>query len=49
MRLQDGNHSNLPGGISILIIKLIIGLFGLAFLAACQTTTITPTASMKPF
>jgi hypothetical protein len=48
MRLQDGNHSNLPGGISILIIKLIIGLFGLAFLAACETTTITPTASMKP-
>ena len=48
MRLEDGNDSNLPGSISILIIKLIIGLFGLAFLAACETTTITPTASMKP-
>jgi len=48
MRLEDGSDSNLPGGISILIIKFIIGLFGLAFLAACETTTITPTASMKP-
>jgi hypothetical protein len=48
MRLEDGNDSNLPGGISILIMKLILGLFGLAFLAACETTTITPTASMKP-
>ncbi len=28
--------------------KLIVGLFGLAFLAACETTTITPTATMKP-
>jgi len=37
-----------PGGISILIMKLIVGLFGLAFLAACETTTITPTATMKP-
>jgi len=48
MRLEDGNDSNLPGGISILIMKRIIGLFALAFLAACETTTITPTASMKP-
>src|SRR5258708_2125843 len=48
MRLEDGNDSNLPGGISIFIMKLILGLFGLAFLAACETTTITPTASMKP-
>jgi len=48
MRLEDGNDSNLPGGISFLIMKLIIGLLGLAFLAACETTTITPTASMKP-
>ena len=48
LRLEDGNDSNLPGGISILIMKLIIGLFGLAFLAACETTTITPTATMKP-
>jgi hypothetical protein len=31
-----------------LIMKLIIGLFVLAFLAAYETTTITPTASMKP-
>jgi hypothetical protein len=30
------------------VMKLIIGLFALAFLAACETTTITPTASMKP-
>src|SRR6476660_8783979 len=37
-----------PCGISILIMKLIVGLFGLAFLAACETTTITPTATMKP-
>lgn len=28
--------------------KRIIGLFALAFLVACETTTITPTASMKP-
>jgi hypothetical protein len=48
MRLEDGNDSNLPGGISILIMKRIIGLFALAFLAACETTTITPTASTKP-
>jgi hypothetical protein len=48
MRLEDGNHSDLPDGISILMIKLIIGLFGLAFLAFCETTTIAPTASMKP-
>jgi hypothetical protein len=48
MRLEDGNDSNLPGGISILIMKRIIGLFALAFLAACETTTVTPTASMKP-
>ena len=48
MRLEDGSDSNLPGGISILIIKLIVGLFGLAFLAACETITITPTASMNP-
>ena len=48
MRLEDGNHSSLPGGISTLIIKLIVGLVGLAFLAACETATITPTASMKP-
>jgi hypothetical protein len=48
MRLEDGNDSNLPGGISILIMKRIIGLFALAFLTACETTTITPTASMKP-
>ena len=47
MRLEDGD-SNLPGGISILIMKRIIGLFALAFLAACETTTVTPTASMKP-
>jgi len=31
-----------------LIVKRIIGLFVLAFLAACETATITPTASMKP-
>ena len=37
-----------PGGTSILIMKLIVGWFGLAFLAACETTTITPTATMKP-
>jgi hypothetical protein len=48
MRLEDGNDSNLPGGISILIMKLIIGLFVLTLLAACETATITPTASMKP-
>jgi hypothetical protein len=48
MRLEDGNDSNLPGGISILIMKRIIGLFVLAFLPACETATITPTASMKP-
>ena len=48
MRLEDGNDSNLPGGISFFIMKLIIGLLGLAFLAACETATITPTASMKP-
>ena len=30
------------------VMKLIIGLFALAFFAACETTTITPTASMKP-
>jgi len=48
MRLEDGNDSNLPDGISIFIMKRIIGLFALAFLAACETTTITPTASMKP-
>ena len=48
MRLEDGNDSNLLGAVSILIMKLIIGLFGLAFLAACETTTITPTATMKP-
>jgi hypothetical protein len=28
--------------------KLIIGLFALALLAACETTRITPTATMKP-
>jgi hypothetical protein len=32
----------------VFIMKLIIGLFALAFLAACETTTITPTATMKP-
>src|SRR6185503_21043408 len=48
MRLENGNDSNVLGAVSILIIKLIIGLFGLAFLAACETTTITPTATMKP-
>ena len=48
MRLEDANDSNLRGGISILIMKRIIGLFALAFLAACETTTITPTASMNP-
>jgi hypothetical protein len=47
MRLEDGNDSNLPD-VLILIMKLIVGLFGLAFLAACETTTITPTATMKP-
>ena len=48
MRLENGNDSNVLGAVSILIMKLIIGLFGLAFLAACETTTITPTATMKP-
>ena len=36
-------------GVSILIMKLIIGLFALGLLAACETTApITPTATMKP-
>jgi hypothetical protein len=48
IRLEDGSDSNLPSGISILIMKRIIGLFVLAFLTACETATITPTASMKP-
>jgi hypothetical protein len=48
MRSEDGNDSNLPGGISISIVKRIIGLFVLAFLAAFETDTITPTALMKP-
>ncbi len=38
-----------PSGVSILIMKLIIGLFALGLLAACETTApITPTATMKP-
>jgi hypothetical protein len=38
----------LPGG-SLFVMKLIIGLFGLALLTACETTApITPTATMKP-
>ena len=30
------------------MMKLIIGLFAIALLAACETTPITPTATMKP-
>src|SRR5947207_6479740 len=40
--------ATLPGG-SLFVMKLIIGLFALALLAACETTApITPTATMKP-
>ena len=39
--------ATLPGG-SLFVMKLIIGLCALVFLAACETTRITPTATMKP-
>jgi len=40
--------ATLPGG-SLFVMKLIIGLFAVALLAACETTApITPTATMKP-
>ena len=39
----------IPSSVSLFIMKLIIGLLGLALLAACETTApITPTATMKP-
>ena len=38
-----------PSSVSLFIMKLIIGLFALALLPACETTTpIRPTATMKP-
>jgi hypothetical protein len=34
--------------IPFFVMKLIIGFFALALLAACETTPITPTSTMKP-
>jgi len=47
MRSLDDNGDSRPD-VWLSIMKLIIGSFALAFLAACETTTITPTATMKP-
>src|SRR5207244_10759499 len=48
MRVYNGNDSNTVWRFAF-IMKLIIGLFALALLAACETTApVTPTATMKP-
>jgi hypothetical protein len=48
MRPHDDNDNNRFRA-SPLMMKLIVGLFALALLAACETTTpIRPTAEMRP-
>jgi hypothetical protein len=47
IRSQDDNDGK-ARDVWLFIMKLIIGLFAFALLAACETTPITPTATMKP-